>query len=141
MIENDLYRITFSNRGAQVKSWILKKYDNDTENGPLDLVNQAAAKQYGYPLSLYAYDEDLRGRLSSEFYVTSSEGKLTPPATLTYEYADDVMSVRKTFTFDNTYIVKIDASVTYKGSPAAALPAWPAGFGDQTTPAFYGGGD
>ena len=140
MIENDLYRITFSNRGAQVKSWILKKYDNDTENGPLDLVNQAAAKQYGYPLSLYAYDEDLRGRLSSELYVTSSEGKLTPPATLTYEYADDVMSVRKTFTFDNTYVVKIDASVTYKGSPAAALPAWPAGFGDQTTPAFYGAG-
>ena len=140
VIENDLYRITFSNRGAQATSWILKKYDNDTENGPLDLVNQAAAKQYGYPLSLYAYDEDLRGRLSSEFYVTSSEGKLTPPATLTYEYADDVMSVRKTFTFDNTYVVKIDASVTYKGSPAAALPAWPAGFGDQTTPAFYGAG-
>ncbi len=140
VIENDLYRITFSNRGAQATSWILKKYDNDTENGPLDLVNQAAAKQYGYPLSLYAYDEDLRGRLSSEFYVTSIEGKLTPPATLTYEYADDVMSVRKTFTFDNTYIVKIDASVTYKGSPAAALPAWPAGFGDQTTPAFYGAG-
>jgi YidC/Oxa1 family membrane protein insertase len=140
VIENDLYRITFSNRGAQVTSWILKKYDNDTENGPLDLVNQAAAKQYGYPLSLYAYDEDLRGRLSSEFYVASNEGKLTPPATLTYEYADDVMSVRKTFTFDNTYIVKIDASVTYKGSPAAALPAWPAGFGDQTTPAFYGAG-
>ncbi|HEX3821555.1 MAG TPA: membrane protein insertase YidC [Candidatus Sulfotelmatobacter sp.] len=140
VIENDLYRITFSNRGGEVKSWILKKYDNDTENGPLDLVNQAAAKQYGYPLSLYAYNEDLRGRLSSEFYVASTEGKLTPPATLTYEYADDILSVRKTFTFDNTYIVKVDASVTYKGSPAAALPAWPAGFGDQTTPAFYGAG-
>ena len=29
VIENDLYRITFTNRGAQVKSWILKKFDND----------------------------------------------------------------------------------------------------------------
>ena len=25
VIENDLYKITFTNRGAQVKSWILKK--------------------------------------------------------------------------------------------------------------------
>ncbi len=34
VIENDLYRITFTNRGAQVKSWILKKFDNDAQNGP-----------------------------------------------------------------------------------------------------------
>ena len=140
VIENDLYRITFTNRGAEVKSWILKKYDNDSESGPLDLVNQAAATQYGRPLSLWAYDEDLRGRLSSELYTASSEGRLTTPATLTYEYADDIMSVRKTFTFDNTYIVKIDAAVTYKDRPAPALPAWPAAFGDQTTPAFYAAG-
>ena len=58
VIENDLYRITFTNRGAQVKSWILKKFDNDAQNGPLDLVNPAAAEKYGYPLSLWTYDED-----------------------------------------------------------------------------------
>ncbi len=63
VIENDLYRITFTNRGAEVKSWILKKYDNDSETGPLDLVNPAAAAQFGHPLSLWAYDEDLRGLL------------------------------------------------------------------------------
>ena len=39
MVENDLYRITFTNRGAQVKSWILKKFDAD-RGGPLDLVNK-----------------------------------------------------------------------------------------------------
>ena len=52
VIENELYRVTFSNRGAQVKSWILKKYKDDDGN-PLDLVNQAAATKFGYPLSLY----------------------------------------------------------------------------------------
>src|SRR5271156_4548798 len=52
VIENDLYRITFTNRGAQVKSWILKKFDNDAEDGPLDLVNLGAAQKYGYPLAL-----------------------------------------------------------------------------------------
>lgn len=140
VIENDLYRITFTNRGAEVKSWILKKYDNDAETGPLDLVNPAAATQYGRPLSLWTYDEDLRGRLSSALYVPSLEGNQTAPASITFEYADDVISVRKTFGFDHTYIVKIDTAVTYKGSPAPALPAWPAGFGDQTTPAFYAAG-
>ena len=140
VIENDLYRITFSNRGAEVKSWILKKYDNEAQNGPVDLVHPEAAKQYGYPLSLWAYNEDLRERLKSAFYVTSSEGRLTTPATLTFEYADDVLAVRKSFTFDNSYIIKIESSVTYKGEAVAALPAWPSGFGDQVTPAFWAAG-
>ncbi|HZQ96112.1 MAG TPA: membrane protein insertase YidC [Candidatus Sulfotelmatobacter sp.] len=140
VLENDLYRITFTNRGAQVKSWILKKYDNEAENGPLDLVNPAAASQFGYPLSLWTYDADLRGKLSSALYVASQEGKQSTPATISFEYADQDLFVRKTFSFDNTYIVNVDTSVTYKGNWVAALPAWPAAFGDQVTPAFYGAG-
>jgi YidC/Oxa1 family membrane protein insertase len=136
VVENDLYRITFSNRGAQVKSWILKKFDNDAQNGPLDLVNPAAAK-YGYPLSLWTYDESLRGKLSSALYVASREGTQTSPTTVTFEYADQDVSVHKTFSFDNSYSVTVEASVTFKGSAVAALPAWPSGFGSQTTPAFY----
>ena len=140
VLENDLYRITFTNRGAQVKSWILKKYDNEAENGRLDLVNPAAASQFGYPLSLWTYDADLRGKLSSALYASSVEGHQSTPAAVTFEYADRDLSVRKTFSFDNSYVVKVDTSVTYKGNFVAALPAWPAGFGDQVTPAFYGAG-
>jgi YidC/Oxa1 family membrane protein insertase len=139
VIENDLYRITFTNRGAQVKSWIVKKFDNDFQNGPLDLVNAAAAAQYGYPLSLWTYDEALRKRLSSALYVASHEGNLTSPTTITFEYADQDLSVRKTFRFDHTYVVNVETSVTYQGAAVAALPAWPSGFGSQTTPAFYAG--
>ena len=137
VIENDLYRITFTNKGAQVKSWVLKKFDNDAQNGPLDLVNPTAAAQFGYPLSLWTYDESLRNKLSSALYVASREGVLTSPTSVTFEYAGDDVAVRKTFSFDRTYIVNVETAVTYKGSPVAALPAWPAGFGDQTTPAFY----
>ena len=140
VIENDLYRITFTNRGAQVKSWILKKFDNDAQNGPLDLVNTAAAEKYGYPLSLWTYDESLRGKLGSALYVASREGKQTAPTTVAFEYADQDLSVRKTFGFDASYIVNIETRVTYKGSAVAALPAWPSGFGSQTTPAFYAAG-
>jgi YidC/Oxa1 family membrane protein insertase len=140
VIENDLYRITFTNRGAQVKSWILKKFDNDTQNGPLDLVNPAAAEKYGYPLSLWTYDENLRSKLSSSLYVSSREGNLTSPTAVSFEYADQDVVVHKTFSFDHTYVVSVESSVTYQGSAVAALPAWPAGFGDQTTPAFYAAG-
>jgi len=137
VIENDLYRITFTNRGAQVKSWILKKFDNDTQNGPLDLVNADAAVKFGYPLSLWTYDEGLRGKLSSALYVPSKEGKQTSPTTLTFEYADQDVAVRKIFSFDNSYSVNVETSVTSKGNAVPALPAWPSGFGSQTTPAFY----
>jgi YidC/Oxa1 family membrane protein insertase len=137
VIENDLYRITFTNRGAQVKSWILKKFDNDAQNGPLDLVNAEAAAKFGYPLSLRTYDESLNSKLSFALYVASREGPQTSPATITYEYADQDVSVRKTFRFDDSYSVGVETSVTSKGSGVAAFPAWPSGFGSQTTPAFY----
>ena len=45
VVENDLYRITFTNRGAQVKSWVLKKF-NDDQGQPLDMVNSAAAAKF-----------------------------------------------------------------------------------------------
>jgi len=137
VIENDLYRITFTNRGAQVKSWILKKFDNDAQNGQLDLVNPGAAQKYGYPLSLWTYDETLRNRLNSALYIASQEGSLTAPATITFEYADQDLVVRKTFSFDHTYVLNVETSVMYKGGEIFAPPAWPAGFGDQVTPAAY----
>jgi YidC/Oxa1 family membrane protein insertase len=137
VIENDLYRITFTNRGAQVKSWILKKFDNDTQNGPLDLVNSTAAQKFGYPLSLWTYDETLRNKLGSALYVASNEGRITAPSTISFEYADQDVSVRKTFHFDHTYVLNVETSVVYKGVETFAAPSWPAGFGDEVTPASY----
>jgi YidC/Oxa1 family membrane protein insertase len=140
VIENDLYRITFTNRGAQVKSWILKRFDNDAQNGRLDLVNPEAAAKYGYPLSLWTFDEELRGRLSSALYVASREGSQTSPTNVTFEYSDHDLSVHKTFQFDHSYVVSVETSVVYKGVEVGALPAWPAGFGDQVTPVNYAAG-
>jgi YidC/Oxa1 family membrane protein insertase len=136
VVENDLYRITFTNRGAQVKSWILKKYD-DEQGKPLDLVNQGAAAQYGYPLSLWTYDEGLRKKLAGALYVASVNGTVHVPADVTFEYADGDTTVRKTFRFDHSYVLKVETSVTQNGQAVSAFPAWPAGFGDQSTPASY----
>jgi YidC/Oxa1 family membrane protein insertase len=137
VVENDLYRITFTNRGAQVKSWILKKFDNDAENGPLDLVNPLTASKFGYPMSLWTYDENLHNRLNSVLYVPSNEGQVSAPAQIAFEYADQDLVVRKTFRFDHTYVLNVETSVVYKGANVFAAPAWSAGFGDQLTPAGF----
>jgi YidC/Oxa1 family membrane protein insertase len=162
VIENDLYKVTFSNRGAQAKSWILKKFSDD-QGKPLDLVNLAAAAKYGYPLSLWTYDDALRARLNSSLYLQSESGcagglceggtekiAVTPnqlstrtveaPVDVIFDYSDSGLTVRKTFHFDHSYVVRIETSVLSNGAPVLAFPAWPAGFGDQTTLPGYAAG-
>ncbi len=136
VVENDLYRITFTNRGGQVKSWVLKKFDDD-QGKPLELVNGTAAAKYGYPLSLWTYDETQRNKINSALYVATDTGRLTAPAEITFEYADQDVAVHKTFRFDHTYVVHVQTSVLAKGSQNAALPMWPTGFGDELSPASY----
>jgi YidC/Oxa1 family membrane protein insertase len=138
VVENELYRIEFTNRGAQVKSWILKQY-KDSDNKPLNLVHTQAAEQYGYPLSLHLYDAALGTALRQALYVSSSTGTLTAPATLTFRYSADGVDVTKTFSFDETYVFHADVQVTRNGSPVRALLAWPGGFGDQDNANAYAG--
>ena len=136
VIENDLYKIRFTNKGGLVKSWILKKYTDD-KGGPLELVNNAAADQYGYPLSLWTYDETQRNKLNSVLYVASQQGTLSAPAEITFEYSDGEIAATKKFKFDHTYVVQIETSVTSKGANVSALPMWPSGFGDEISVASY----
>jgi YidC/Oxa1 family membrane protein insertase len=134
-VENDLYRITFTNRGGRVKSWILKQY-NDDHGKPLELVSTAAEK-YGYPLSLWTYDETQRTKINSALYVASESGNLSAPTQVTFEYADQDVTVRKIFSFDQTYVVHVETSVLQKGVLVSVFPLWPAGFGDQLSLASY----
>jgi len=136
VVENDVYRITFTNRGAQVKSWILKKYDDDSGK-PLDLVNPSASEKYGYPLSLWTYDESLRNKLNSALYVPSASGQLSAPSELSFEYGDHDIAVRKTFHFGQGYVLKAETTLSYKDSQTPAFLSWPAGFGDETGRASY----
>ncbi len=138
VIENDVYRIVFTNRGGRVKSWVLKKYTDD-KGGPLELVNTAAAENYGYPLTLWSYDEALRNKLNSVLYVATSGG--TTPPEIKFAYADGDISVEKSFTFDRTsYVVGVRTAVEVKGAQVTALPMWPAGFGADMTGAQYATG-
>jgi YidC/Oxa1 family membrane protein insertase len=139
VIENDVYRIVFTNRGGRVKSWVLKKY-NDDKGGPLELVNTAAAEKYGYPLTLWTYDETLRNKVNSALYVATSTGGAAP-AEITFAYADGDVSVQKSYKFDRgSYVVGVRTSVDVKGAQVTAFPMWPAGFGGDTTGPQYATG-
>jgi YidC/Oxa1 family membrane protein insertase len=132
VVDSEQYRVVFTNAGADVKSWVLKRYTDD--NGkPLDLVNGDAAGKFGLPLSLFAYDAGLKAKLNSVLYVPSATGTLHAPATLSFDYSADGLTVHKTFSFDNTYVIHADVSVTQNGAPVTTLLAWPGGLGDQMT--------
>lgn len=130
VVENELYRITFSNRGGQAISWILKKYTNFAGK-PLDLINASAAAKFGYPLSVYTYDVNVRKQLAQALFVPSTTGTLNAPNQLSFEYAQGGLVVHKTFRFDNSYVIHADVTVTQNGVPVEAFLAWPSGFGDQ----------
>jgi YidC/Oxa1 family membrane protein insertase len=132
VVENDLYRITFSNRGGLVKSWILKKYKDDSGQLGMELVHQQAASQYGYPLSLWTGNDQLSDKLNSALYVPSETGNVNTTNDLSFEYGEGDLVVKKEFHFDNSYTVGVKTSVRRGQSYATALPAWPSGFGDAT---------
>jgi len=136
VIESALYKITFTNRGAQVKSWVLKKFKDD-KGRPLELVNVAGSARFGYPLSLWTYDEGLRTGLNSALFVPSVTGTASAPTEVGFEYADGDLVVRKRFRFNQTYVVEAETSVRYKDAPASAFLAWPAAFGDAVAAADY----
>jgi YidC/Oxa1 family membrane protein insertase len=136
VIENDFYRIRFSNRGGLVKSWVLKHYDDD-QGQPLELAGGAAAEKYGFPLSLYTYDAGLRGKINSVLYVASRTGTQSAGGDLAFEYSDAEVAVRKTYHFDASYVVRVETAVRYRGQDVQAYPSWPAGFAEEKTiPAF-----
>ncbi|MFZ0799317.1 MAG: membrane protein insertase YidC [Terriglobales bacterium] len=146
VIENDVYRIVFTNHGGRVKSWVLKKYTDD-KGGPLELVNAVAAEKYGYPLTVWTYDETLRNKLNSALYVTSTLPQSTRrdgasvPDEIKFAYSDGDVSVQKTFTFDrSTYVVGVQTAVYVKGTQVTAFPMWPAGFGADITGPQYAQG-
>jgi YidC/Oxa1 family membrane protein insertase len=137
-VENDLYKIVLTNRGAKVKHWILKKY-TDTGGKPLDMVQPQAAALFGLPLSLFTYDTNLDEELNKKalYQVTASgaqpsaTGLVLAPDSLTFHYAANGLDVVKTIGFDSSYVVTVDAQVKRNGVPVRALVEWPAGLGDM----------
>ena len=135
VVENDLYRVEFSNRGAVVKSWQLKKYLDDSKpQRVLDVVHAEAAQQTGgWPFALVLDDEQLQSAANGGLYqISSPESTLRAPAEAEFSWSDGHLEVTKHFRFDHTYVVRVETTVKMNGAPVTAGVAWLGGFGDLT---------
>jgi len=138
-IENEQYKIVFTNRGAQVEHWILKKYF-DSAGKPLDMVQPQTSAKFGFPLSFFTYEPALTTQLNQALYQVTASGA-QPSATghaiapetnaLTFHYASGALDVIKTVRFDFSYVVTVEAEVKRNGSPVRALISWPSALGDM----------
>src|SRR5713101_8340508 len=135
VVENSLYRVEISNRGAVVKSWQLKNYKDDAKpQRVLDVVHPDASQQTGgWPFSVVLDDEQLQNAANAGLYQLSSPTTaLQAPAEVELMWSDGHLEVTKHFHFDHTYVVRVETSVKFNGKPITAGLGWLGGFGDLT---------
>ncbi len=134
VVENELSRVTFSTEGAVVKSWVLKKY-KDEKGQPLDIVNAAACRTLGFPMSLGLADQELTKTLNSALYVAAPPGsKLSAPGKLEMVFSDGKVQARKIYSFTAGYEVRAEVSVSDGQRNLPVKIAWLGGLGDHTLP-------
>jgi len=152
VVENNLYRVEISNRGAVVKSWQLKNYRDDAKPPKvLDVVHPEAAQQTGgWPFSLVLNDEQLEKQANSGLFqawvpepgadVTASAqayavlppNPLKAPTELQLVWSDGHLEITKQFKFDHSYVMRVETTAKLNGAPIPAGLAWRGGFGDLT---------
>ncbi|HUI42688.1 MAG TPA: membrane protein insertase YidC [Terriglobia bacterium] len=138
VVENDLYRITFSTQGAVIKSWILKKYVDEADK-PLDLVNRPACETLGFPMALTLADSALAQKLNGAIFAVEPAGSaagdggvLSAPAKLQFTYSDGRAEVQKVFSFGHSYQVGVSVSAFDERAYLPVGVLWPGGFGDYS---------
>ncbi len=71
VVDTDVYHVVFSNRGAVVQSWLLKKFTNSAGK-PLELINTAAVAKVGYPFQLVFKDRKPAVDLNQSLFTTQA---------------------------------------------------------------------
>src|SRR5579862_1669677 len=124
IIDTDLFRITFSNRGALVKSWQLKKYKAHS-GAPLELVNTASHADL--PGALFFPTQKPAVDLNQALYKMDSD-----TLSISFDYSNGSVAARKSFRFaKSSYLVDVTTEVTQGGGPLAHEIEWRGGFGDM----------
>ena len=128
IFETSVYRVVFSNRGAAVRSWVLKRY-RDSNGNPVDLVNSLAAPKAGWAYSWVFPREKPATDLNGALFVIGRPD----PLTIEFRYDDGATRAVKRFRFEqDRYRGQFFSEVTSQGRPVEHHVAWRGGFGDKT---------
>ena len=138
-VETDLYKLSFSNRGAVVKEWVLKRY-LDANGEPLNLIDADSSPQAVFPMALIVDSApDVSALLRSVLFRSESPAKVdltrggAGSGSLRFEYAEGGIQVVKTITFrSGSYEVEVDCDVSVNGRPVGYFLLWQGEFGDAT---------
>jgi YidC/Oxa1 family membrane protein insertase len=128
-VDTKVFRVVFSNRGAVVRSWILKAY-KDHASKELELVYQKGLAKVAAPFSIVTKGQTLPTDPNSAlFRVTRSADNLS----LTFDYSDGRAVSKKSFVFlPDSYLVEVTSEVSQNGVRVPHALAWRGGFGDST---------
>jgi len=135
VVENELYRVVISNRGAVVKSWQLKKYTDDAKPPRvLDVVHAKTAEQLGgWPFAIVLDDEQLEAAANAGLYqMTPASAEVASPTDVDFSWSDGHLLVTKHFHFEHSYVAGVAVAAKLDGKPITAGVAWLGGFGDVT---------
>ncbi|GIU77257.1 MAG: membrane protein insertase YidC [Bryobacteraceae bacterium] len=128
ILETSVYRIVFCNRGAVIRSWVLKKY-RDSNGSPVELVNAIAAPKAGWAYSYVFPREKPAQDLNTALFAVSQPD----PLTVEFRYDDGATRALKRFRFEqDRYRGQFFSEVASQGRPIEHHLAWRGGFGDRT---------
>ena len=136
VLENSLVKITMTNRGAVVKSWVLKNF-KDSNRATLDLVAGVDPTKDLLPLQLeFPGDKTLTTELDSALFVETKLGSQGEAQTSTnevrFEYAENGVVVEKSLKLQpDSYLVTLNVQAKKAGVDVPFSVAWPARFGDN----------
>ncbi|MCP5102114.1 MAG: membrane protein insertase YidC [bacterium] len=123
VVDTDLFTAVFTNEGAALKSFILKKYLDDKRE-PLDLVSTKVEKFNVYPFHFSPFEgnEVLLDLNSQKFVYEGSSVSMTltggESKELVFKYRDmekNVSAVKKFVIYNGTYIVGLQSELIKDG--------------------------
>ncbi len=135
VVETELYRAVFTNKGAGLKSFIFKKYNDDTKKS-LELISTKVNEKFGaheiYPFYFSPFEDNPTLReINQQYFLYTGDmkvnltGKQSQRYEIMFQYADVAKKIKvtKRFTlFSNSYVVNVDYTMVINGKPVENVP-------------------
>jgi YidC/Oxa1 family membrane protein insertase len=132
-VETRLVSAVFTNRGARLKSWRLKEYQ-DRNHEPLELVSTELATTQPLPFTLKTADERVNTAINNGlFSLRAPPSGASDPNLLVFEYRDSsgVAATKEFRLSPDKYTVSLTATVSSNNQQLPAAIVWGPGLGDN----------